>query len=217
MNCSLIIEEYIRNNKDSKLPTYIAFLDAKSAFDVVSHTSLLRKIYHIGVKGALWNLITSLHTNARTVIKWDGQQSEEFDIEQGVRQGGILSTDLYKVYGNNLLNRLDGIYQGATIGEIGCAAPACADDVAVASSMTGPLQSLVHTSADYGSMERFDFQLVKSVVVKVDPDCDDDDYVWTLNGEPMPVVTESLHVGVLWSANTESSAVNENIKKARRT
>ena len=181
MNCSLILEEYIRNNKDSKLPTYIAFLDAKSAFDVVSHTSLLRKIYHIGVEGALWYLITSLHTNARTVIKWDGQQSEEFDIEQGVRQGGILSTDLYKVYGNNLLNRLDGIYQGATIGEIGCAAPACADDVAVASSKTGPLQSLVHTSADYGSMERFDFQLVKSVVVKVDPDGDDDDYVWTLN------------------------------------
>ena len=121
-----------------------------------------------------------------------------------MRQGGILSTDLYKVYGNNLLNRLDGIYQGATIGEIGCAAPACADDVAVASSKTGPLQSLVHTSADYGSMERFDFQLVKSVVVKVDPDGDDDDYVWTLNGEPMPVVTESMHVGVLRSANTES-------------
>ena len=105
MNCLLIHEEYIRNNKDSKLPTYIAFLD----FDVVSHTSLLRKIYHIGVEGALWNLITSLHTNARTVIKWDGQQSQEFDIEHGVRQGGILSTDLYKVYGNNLLNRLDGI------------------------------------------------------------------------------------------------------------
>ena len=43
MNCSLILQEYIRNNKDSKMLTYIAFLDAKSAFDVVSHTSLLRK------------------------------------------------------------------------------------------------------------------------------------------------------------------------------
>ena len=53
---------------------------------------------------------------------------------------------------------------------------------------------------------------MKSVVVKIDPDSDDDDYVWTLNGEPMPVVTESMHVGVLRSANTESSFVNENIK-----
>ena len=217
MNCSLILEEYIRNNKDSKMPTYIAFLDAKSAFDVVSHSSLLRKVYHLGIDGALWNITNSLHTNAKTLIKWDGQFSEEFDIHQGVKQGGVMSTDLYKVYGNTLLDRLDGIYKGATIGEIGCAAPACADDVAVASSEPDPLQSLVHTSADYGSMERFDFQLVKSVILKVDSNGDDDDYVWTLNGEPMPVVTESMHVGVLRSANTESSAVAENIKKARRT
>ena len=116
-----------------------------------------------------------------------------------------MTADLYKVYGNTLLNRLDGIFQGATIGEIGCVAPACADDVAVASSKTDPL----HTSADYGSMERFDFQLVKSLVVKTDPDTDGDNYVWTLNGEPMPVVTESMHVGILRSANMESSAMIE--------
>ena len=120
-----------------------------------------------------------------------------------------MSADLYKVYGNTLLNRLDGIFQGATIEEIGCAAPACADDVAVASSKTDLLQSLVHTSADYGSMERFDFQLVKGLVVKTDPDTDDDNYVWILNGEPMPVVTESMHVGILRSANMEPSAMIE--------
>ena len=33
----------------------------------------------------------------------------------------------------------------------------------------------------------------------------------------MPVVTESMHVGVLRSATTEATAVTENIKKARRT
>ena len=87
MNCSLILEEYIRNNKDAKVPTYIAFLDAKSAFDVVSHNSLLRKIYHIGIEGSLWNIISSLHSNARTVIKWEGQLSDVFDIGQGVRPG----------------------------------------------------------------------------------------------------------------------------------
>ena len=41
--------------------------------------------------------------------------------------------------------------------------------------------------------------------------------VWTLNGEPMPVVTESMHVGVLRSASTQITAVAENIKKARQT
>ena len=40
------------------------------------------------------------------MVKWAGGRSDPFTIEQGVRQGGILSADLYKLYGNPLLNRL---------------------------------------------------------------------------------------------------------------
>ena len=46
-------------------------------------------------------------------------------------------------------------------------------------------------------MEHYEFQLVKSVILKIDAAEEDQDYVWTLNGEPMPVVTESMRVGVL--------------------
>jgi hypothetical protein len=35
--CELLVEEFERENKDLKRPTYIAMLDAKSAFDVVVH------------------------------------------------------------------------------------------------------------------------------------------------------------------------------------
>ena len=64
MNCSLILEELIRELKDMKKDVFIAFLDAQSAFDVVDHASLMRRLFHIGVDGALWNLIYSLHSNA---------------------------------------------------------------------------------------------------------------------------------------------------------
>ena len=106
MNTALIIEEYIRDRKDSKMPAYIAFLDAKSAFDVVSHQSLMRKLFHIGIEGNLWTLISSLHQDAKSAVKWQCQISEKFRVEQGVRQGGILSTDQYKVYEDCLLDRL---------------------------------------------------------------------------------------------------------------
>lgn len=61
MNCSLILEEYIRENRDLKKDSFIAFLDAKAAFDVVNHASLMRKLFHIGVEEVTWNLIYSLH------------------------------------------------------------------------------------------------------------------------------------------------------------
>ena len=88
MNCSLILEEAIREQRDKRKPLYIAFLDAKSAFDVVNHDSLLRKLYHIGIDGATWLLIQSLHDGGTTAVKWEGAVSDIFHIKQGVRQGG---------------------------------------------------------------------------------------------------------------------------------
>ena len=51
MNGFLILKEVIREHKDKLLSLYIAFLDAKSAFDVVCHNSLMRELFHIGVDG----------------------------------------------------------------------------------------------------------------------------------------------------------------------
>jgi hypothetical protein len=45
-------------------------------------------------------LIKSLHENAKSLVKWNGNISEPLNVNQGVRQGGILSTDLYKLYIN---------------------------------------------------------------------------------------------------------------------
>ena len=92
MNCSLILEESIRNNKDNTTLTHIAFLDSKSAFGVVSHASLMRKLFHIGVEENYWNLINSLHSGAQTEVKWNNRFSDSFEVQQGVRQGGSYGT-----------------------------------------------------------------------------------------------------------------------------
>ena len=85
MNCSLILEEVIREHKDKLLPLYIAFLDAKSAFDVVSHNSLMRKLFHLGLEGVEWSHVHSLHDGAESAIKWEGALSKRFEVKQGVR------------------------------------------------------------------------------------------------------------------------------------
>ena len=102
MNSALIVEETIRECKDSGESVYLIFLDAKSAFDGVDHKHFMRRLYHIGVHDGHWTLINSLHHQAESVVKWTGDRSDPFEIGQG----GILSADLYKVYGNPLLNRL---------------------------------------------------------------------------------------------------------------
>ena len=154
MNTALILEEYIRDRQDTQTPVYIAFLDAKSAFDVVSHKSLMRKLFNIGVEGNMWTLINSLHKDAKSAVKWQGEISEQFRVEQGVRQGGILSTDLYKVYNDGLLDRLTIAENATRIGPIICVAPTCADDCAVGADGPGILQSLLDIGVDHSKMER---------------------------------------------------------------
>ena len=75
MNCSLIMEEDFRDRKDRGQPVFAAFLDVKSAFDVVPHNSLLRRLYQAGVEEHTWSLIHSLHSQAQSVVKWQGNYS----------------------------------------------------------------------------------------------------------------------------------------------
>ena len=67
----------------------------------------------------------------RSRVKWNGQLSRAFDEQQGVRQSGVLSPTLYKLYIIPLL--LDWWYEnthlGFRIGTIHFANPACADDI----------------------------------------------------------------------------------------
>jgi hypothetical protein len=49
----------------------------------------------------------------------------------GDRQGGILSTDLYKLYINPLLDRLQDVGIGLKIGNINVNNTGCADNIAL--------------------------------------------------------------------------------------
>ena len=94
-------------------------LDSKSAFDVVIHANLIRRLFQIGISKQSILLLQNLYQNTKSYIKWNSQISEEFFIiEQGVRQRVALSADLYKVYINPLLDILSNSGLGGTIGNI---------------------------------------------------------------------------------------------------
>ena len=82
---------------------------------------------------------------------------------------GILSVDLYKVYGNPLLNRLTDSGVGMTIGTVCCNSSACADDLTVGSKTESGAQVLASESNDFATLERYELQAVKSVALKVTP------------------------------------------------
>ena len=167
INSSFILEESRREALDLEQRFIIILLDAKSAFDVVVHQSMMRRLYHLGLQDKHWTLINSLHSNASSAVKFNGLVSDTFEIQQGIRHGGVLSADLYKIYVDPLLHRLKHSGLGMKIGNIQCAASACADDIAINSTNLEEAQILLNMAYDYSCKEHYKLQPQKSVVIDI--------------------------------------------------
>lgn len=217
------VEETYRENADNKNECQLVLLDAKSAFDVVMHSHLMRRVYHAGIQDKHWSLINSMHQKASSSVKWDNKISQQFPVTQGVRQGGILSSDLYKVYINPLLNNLSDSYLGMKIGNVNCNASACADDVALMSRREHETQVMINIAHEFATMEGYKLQPAKSVIINIQPNkrkqsMMDQEYI--LENNVMPNVKQAIHLGIIRTntlADNMTVNVEENIKKSRRS
>ena len=54
ITAGLILSELMAEVRNSKNPLYIDFMDARKAFDVVSHNCLFRDMYKSGIEGDNW-------------------------------------------------------------------------------------------------------------------------------------------------------------------
>ena len=82
------------NQKNLKQDLLLTTLDTQKAFDVVDQNSLLRKLYLDGVHGDDWLLLKDLYSDCSSRVKWAGQLSDPFFIDQGVRQGGVIKGNI---------------------------------------------------------------------------------------------------------------------------
>ena len=97
---------------------------------MVDHNSLLRRLYLYGIHGDDWLLIQDMYTDCTSRVKWAGLLSDTIDIQQGVRQGGVLSTPHYKRYNNSLLLHIEDQYTEVRIGSINIPHVTVGDDLA---------------------------------------------------------------------------------------
>ncbi|CAG2225506.1 unnamed protein product [Mytilus edulis] len=180
---------------------------------------LLRKVYISGTDPSSWLLIDEIHKNTESRIKWSTEISEKFSVLQGVKQGGLLSADLYKVHIEDLLNTFENTTSGCEIGETFINAVACADDVAIVSENPHELQYLVNIAAQYSEDHHYLLQPQKSVVIQVQPSNrkkSEDPVRIFINNNAMPISDKSPHLGILRSTTTQDATVEQNITKSRR-
>jgi hypothetical protein len=140
-----------------------------------------------------------------------------------VRQGSILSSDLYKLYINPLLKRLEATNIGLRIGNISTNRTACVDDVALLSENPVHTQILINMAYDYAYMEGYELQPTKGVAlnIKAKPNKRSlNTREFKLGAQTMPTVESALHLGIIRTTSLKDNMIKNvegNIKKARST
>ena len=82
-------------------------LHLKKAFDSVTHTILLRKLDHYGIRGNAHKLLSSYLCNRRQYVNINHVNTDTKTINCGVPQGSILGPLLLLLYINDLENSVN--------------------------------------------------------------------------------------------------------------
>ncbi|MES9903995.1 MAG: reverse transcriptase family protein, partial [Sedimenticola sp.] len=219
---SLLLSESIVESQAAKCPLYVATLDSQKAFDVVHHQILLQKLYHQGINGNMWSCVQSMYSGLSAKVKWFGEVSDILRIQQGVRQGGILSTHFYKTYINDLLLDLESRSLGNSIGTTYTGCPTCADDVLLISDDPTEMQSMLDLVNAYSKEHRYHIHPQKSAVLRrlTNKTWKQNETIsgWYIGDTELSVQKQATHLGMTRCSRNESGVnVEDRIKLARRT
>lgn len=94
---SRIIDSVLKDARNKKANSTVAFLDVTSAFDTVGHQHIIQVLKAKGISGDLLNLVFSMLCHNALTIGTGPKKSGSIEIRRGVPQGGPLSPTLFNL------------------------------------------------------------------------------------------------------------------------
>ena len=201
MNCSLILEETIWEYKDLWKPLYIAFLDANSAFDVVSHETLLRKHFSCRDSWSTMVLVPFPSSGCRVC-----GQVERHLLRTFPDNAGHTSEWHLEYWPLQVIREWSPITFRQTLHWMShWWAILCSINLLRWRSNKSRQEKGPSVACGYRSWLQLPRKLqpVKSVVLQIRLNANqmvEEDLAVTINGMPMPAVQEVMHIGILRSA-----------------
>ena len=164
-----VLTSIINNRKLIKLPTFVAFIDLKKAFDSVDRNLLWYSLEHYGINGKFLEILKSLYSNTEYRVRVNGCVSEPFPVSSGVKQGCLLSPTLFNLFINSLIAEIKKLGLGVKCGELLLAILAFADDIALIAESEQELQAMLGALYSWCNTWLLQINPTKSKVVHFRP------------------------------------------------
>ena len=139
-NMRMITERAIEVQKE----VFMCFIDYEKAFDKVRHPQLIEILKNLNIDGKDIRLITNLYWSQQAAVNIDNNLTPWIEIRRGVRQGCVMSPDLFALYGEIIMRSIEGM-EGIKVGGENINNIRFADDTVIVADSEDKLQALIDT------------------------------------------------------------------------
>ena len=189
------LETFIRDAFIKKEHVVAVFFDLEKAYDTTWRYGILKDIHKLGLRGRLPTFIENFLADRAMQVRVGSSLSDYYDQEQGVPQGGVLSTTLFRIKINDIVKCLGNLTDCSLYVDDFCI---CYRSKSMA-TIERQLQQNLNKIENWATSNGFKFSKSKTQCVHF---CQlrkqHDDPVLHLYGSPIPVVEESKFLGILF-------------------
>lgn len=200
--CTMVLKETISYYINNGSRMYCTMLDVSKAFDRVEYCKLFRLLIARNFPPIIIRFLLDLYTRHVSSVQWNGVSSGTFCVQNGVKQGGVLSPVLFCIYFDNLLNNLAACNTGCYMGKCFVGALAYADDLVLLAPSARAMRSLLSICDDFGSQFNVIFNASKSKCMIIQPRFPvarwlrhSDQPLFTIGGNVIEIVDQWPHLG----------------------
>ena len=202
------LETFVRDAFIKNQHLVAVFFDLQKAYDTTWKTGILQDLHDMGLRGCLPKFIENFFTDRTFHILLGNILSKEYEQEEGVPQGAILSTTLFNIKINDIVNQVDP--------EVECSL--YVDDFVI--MYTSPtidgierkLQCTINKLEKWTMENGFTFSQNKTVAMHFCPDKKCPDPELTLYKKPIEFVKETKFLGLIWDSKLTFEPHIRNLK-----
>ena len=146
---------------DVQKDVYICFIDYTKSLDRVKHFKMIECLSEIGMNDKDLQIITKLYWEQSASIRTESGMTSEFKIKKGVRQGCVLSPNLFNLYTEKIFREVEDM-KGVNIGGVNINNLRYVHDTVLLAEGPMFLQALLTAVNEKGKLYGMEMNIIKT-------------------------------------------------------
>lgn len=183
---------------------YLCFIDYTKAFDTIKHERMIELLQKLNVDGKDLQVIKNLYWKQTAAIRHENELGGTVKIRRGVRQGCVMSPDLFSLYSEHIMREIEGL-PGIGVGGTNINNLRYADDTVLIATCEEHLQQLLDVVDRESEIVELGLNIKKTVTMTLSKKADPPQCNVKLKGSTLEQVESFKYLGVTIASDGRST------------